>query len=145
MILLDSNVYIRSFNDTAFGEEFRRFHRDKLPELVLSVIVLTELLVGADSPDREKALRRGIVEPFSARNRIHVPPRQTWEMAAEVDRRIRALRGFEASLAQRSFFNDMLIAASARQLGATIVTHNLADFTLIQRVLNIRFTGPWPS
>ena len=66
-------------------------------------------------------------------------------MAAEVDRRIRALGGFEASLAQRSFFNDMLFAASARQLGATIVTQNLADFTLIQRVLDIRFTGPWPS
>src|SRR5712692_5731665 len=145
MILLDSNVYIRSFNDPAFGREFRRFHQANLPQLVLSVVVLTELLVGADSPDRERALRRTIVEPFAARRRVHVPLRQIWETAARVDQRIRALGGVQAGLAQRSFFNDILIAASARDLGATIVTQKLADFGLIQRVLDIRFEAPWPG
>jgi len=145
MILLDSNIYIRSFNDPAFADEFRRFHQTNLPQLVLSAVVLSELLVGADSPDRERALRRTIVDPFAARNRIHVPRRQTWETAAGVDRRIRALGGFEGSLAQRSFFHDVLIAASARELGATIVTQNLADFRLIQRVLDLRFEAPWPG
>ncbi len=145
MILLDSNVYIRSFNDRTFGAEFRAFHQAALPQLALSAVVLTELLVGADSPDREKILRRTIVEPFQARNRIHVPTRQTWELSAAVDRRIRALRGFTASLAQRGFFNDILIAASARELGAVVVTQNVADFARIQRVLDFQFRTPWPS
>ncbi|MBA2714459.1 MAG: type II toxin-antitoxin system VapC family toxin [Rubrobacteraceae bacterium] len=145
MILLDSNVYIRSFNDETFGTEFRAFHQAALPQLALSAVVLTELLVGANSPAREKVLRRTIVEPFQARKRIHVPTRQTWELSAEVDRRIRALGSFAASLAQRGFFNDILIAASARELGGVVVTQNVADFTLIQRVLDFQFRTPWPS
>ncbi len=145
MILLDSNVYIRSFNDETFGTEFRAFHQAALPQLALSAVVLTELLVGANSPAREKVLRRTIVEPFQTRKRIHVPTRQAWELSAEVDRRIRALGSFAASLAQRGFFNDILIAASARELGGVVVTQNVADFTLIQRVLDFQFRTPWPS
>jgi predicted nucleic acid-binding protein len=145
MIFLDSNVYIRSFSDETFGTDFRVFHQAALPQLALSVVVLTELLVGANSPDREKALRRTIVEPFQARKRIHVPTRQTWELSAGVDRRLRALGGFAASLAQRGFFSDILIAASARELGAVVVTQNVADFALIQRVLDFQFRTPWPS
>lgn len=145
MILLDSNVYITGFNDDAFGAELLAFHRAALPRMVLSVVVLTELLVGASSADRERQLRRSIVEPFQSRRRIHVPTRQTWELSAAVDRRIRGLGGFSASLAQRSFFHDILIAASARELGAIVVTQNLADFTLIQSVLDFRFHAPWPS
>jgi predicted nucleic acid-binding protein len=42
----------------------------------------------------------------------------------------------------RSFANGILIAASARELGAIIVTENSADFSIIASVLNIRFTQP---
>ncbi len=144
MILLDSNVYIRSFNEATFGAEFRTFHQAALPQLALSVVVLAELLVGANSPDREKVLRRTIIEPFQARNRIHVPTRQTWELSAGVDRRLRALGGFAGSLAQRGFFSDILIAASAREIGAVVITQNVADFRLIRRVLDFEFRPPWP-
>ena len=33
-----------------------------------------------------------------------------------------------------SFFNDCLLAASSIEQGFTIVTHNIADFSLIARV-----------
>ncbi|MDQ3698668.1 MAG: hypothetical protein M3373_11695 [Gemmatimonadota bacterium] len=39
---------------------------------------------------------------------------------------------------------DILIAASARELGATIVTFNTADFALIGRHMDITFVEPWP-
>lgn len=145
MILLDSNVYIRSFNEATFGAEFRTFHQAALPRLALSAVVLAELLVGANSPDREKALRRTIIEPFQARNRIHVPTRRTWELSASVDRRLRALGDFTGSLAQRGFFSDILIAASAREIGAVLITQNVADFRLIRRVLDFEFRLPWPG
>ena len=38
----------------------------------------------------------------------------------------------------------MLIAATARELGATIITDNVADFTLIARHLDIAFVQPFP-
>ncbi len=144
MFLLDSNVYIASFNDPAFGAGFRAFHQAYLPRIVLSAVVVHELVVGARDRHRERALRRAIVEPFRARRRIHVPGTRTWELAAELDRGLRALGGFDASLARRSFANDLLIAASAREIAATIITWNLADFELISRVVDIRYEPPWP-
>ena len=61
--LIDSNVYIHGFRDSAFGEILRQFHREHLPQLVLSVVVVHELLVGAGSVTRERSLRRGLIEP----------------------------------------------------------------------------------
>ena len=44
-----------------------------------------------------------------------------------------------------SFANDMLIAASARDLGAAILTDNGEDFGIISSVLDIRYVAPWPE
>jgi predicted nucleic acid-binding protein len=144
MFLLDSNVYIASFNDATFGVALRAFHRTYLPRIVLSAVVVHELLVGARDRRRQRLLRRALIEPFQMRRRLHVPGARTWELAAELDRRLRALGGIEASLAKRSFANDLLIAASAREIGATIITRNLTDFALVRRVLDIRYEPPWP-
>jgi predicted nucleic acid-binding protein len=144
MFLLDSNVYIDSFNDPAFGAEFRRFHQANLPRVVLSAVVAHEILVGANDADRLRAFEQTLLEPFRTRRRIHVPSLRTWELAAQIDRGLRRLGGFEGSLNRRGFANDMLIAATARDLGATIVTRNLSDFQLIAKVLPIEFEPPWP-
>jgi len=105
--LIDSNVYIHAFGDSAFGETLRRFHQKHLPQLVLSAVVVHELLVGVANTTKERSVRRGLVEPFSARQRLHVPARQTWEMAATVDRRLRKRMNLESKLETRSFANDM--------------------------------------
>ena len=145
VILLDSNVYIAGFNDPEFGEAFRAFHQKNLPRLVLSAVVAHELLVGARDRRRIDALERGLIEPFRTRRRIHVPTLATWNLAAGIDRGLRELGSYDGSLAQRSFANDLLIAATARELGAMLVTRNLGDFELIQRVVPIHFQPPWPA
>ena len=145
MFLLDSNVYIAAFSETVFGESFRRFHQNQLPQIVLSAVVAHELLVGARTPSRQRDLTRGLIEPFRTRRRLHSPGFPTWELAADVDRKLRALGGYAASLAQRSFANDILLAATARELGATIITRNVADFQLIRRVVSFKYQAPWPE
>ena len=46
----------------------------------------------------------------------------------------------------RSFLNDCLIAASARDEGFTLVTRNLRDFDLVSEVEpGFRFVEPWPE
>lgn len=145
MFLLDSNIYIAGFNDPDFGEGFRTFHQKNLPRLILSAVVAHELLVGARDRRRIDALERGLLEPFRTRRRIHVPTLATWNLAADIDRRLRELGSYEGSLTQRSFGNDLLIAATARELGATLVTRNLGDFELIRRVVPIHFQPPWPA
>jgi len=142
--LLDSNVYIRGFREMTFGRELQEFHRRELRRLVVSAVVASEVLVGAQSPGRERAVRRTLVEPFRARRRFVVPGWSTWALATAIDRRLRALPAIRARLGERSFFQDILIAASARELGATIVTLNTADFALIARHVDITFVEPWP-
>ncbi len=101
-----------------------------------------ELLVGAANPTKERSLRRGLLEPFRTRQRLHVPARQTWEMAAQIDHRLRRRTNLKSRLQSRSFANDILLAASARELGAVIVTENSADFSILASVLDIRFAEP---
>jgi len=74
-----------------------------------------------------------------------VPTQATWNLATDIDRRLRALGSYEGSLSQRNFANDILIAATARELGAVLVTRNLRDFELIRRVVPIRFQLPMPE
>lgn len=144
MYLLDSNIYIRAFREAAFGRELQEFHRTELPRIVVSAVVASELLIGAQRPDRERALRRTLIEPFQARRRFITPSWSIWEVATAIDRRLRSRVGTRSRLEQRSFFHDILIAATARELGATIITMNLDDFALIARHVDIAYAGPWP-
>ena len=144
MYLLDSNVYIRGFRERAFGQELQEFHHKELPRLVVSAVVASELLVGAQAPARERALRRTLIEPFRSRRRFHVPTWSTWDLASTIDRRLRRQLPGRSRLAHRAFFHDILIAASARELGATIVTMNVDDFALIGRHVDISYVPPWP-
>jgi predicted nucleic acid-binding protein len=143
--LIDSSVYIRAFRETAFGLEFQAFHRAHLPGLLLSTVVASEILVGAHGSDHERRVRRALIEPFRARRRLISPSWSTWDLAAQIDRRLRAKAANKTKLAQRSFFQDMLIAASAREYGATVVTENRADFALLATHVDFEFVAPWPA
>jgi predicted nucleic acid-binding protein len=142
--LIDSNVYVHGFREAAFGEALRWFHQKNLPRLVLSAVVVHKLLVGATTVANERSFRRGIVEPFRLRQRFHVPARQTWDLATKIDRRLRKQRNLQSKLRTRGFFNDMMIAASAREIGAVIVTENREDFGIISDVVDIHYIEPWP-
>ena len=122
--LIDSDVYVHGFRDIAFGRELRKFHHRNLPFLVLSAVVVHELLVGAVTAADEMSLRRGIVEPFRLRQRLHVPVQQTWDLATKIDKRMRKRKNPDSKLRSRSFFNDVMIAASAREIGAILVREN---------------------
>src|SRR5438445_11541503 len=122
MFLLDSNVYIRGFRDAAFSRQVENFHAAELPQLALSAVVLAELLVGAQTPQALRSLRRTLLEPFRARRRLLAPAWPTWERAAQIDRGLRRDIANGTKLVQRSFFHDILVAASAREVGATIIT-----------------------
>ena len=145
MILLDTNVYIAAYNDATFGAGFQVFHRAHLPRLALSAVVAHELLVGAKSPSRRRDLIRGLIEPFRTRGRVHVPTMATWELAAELDRRLRDLGSYAGSLVQRSFANDLLLGATVRELGAVFITRNVADFEIIAKVVPLKLASPWPT
>ena len=109
----------------------------------MSAVVVSELLVGSRTPAGARALARTLVEPFQSRKRFLTPGWQTWEQSVAIDREIRHQRPPRSALGERSFFHDILIASTARETGATIVTFNTADFALIAQHVDIDVVEPW--
>ena len=58
---------------------------------------------------------------------------------------MRRRAGFHSRLDRRSFFQDILIAASARDLGATVITLNTRDCEAIAGFMDITVVAPWPE
>lgn len=145
MYLLDRNVYIRAFTHPADVADFQSFHRQQLPRILLSAVVVHELLVGATAPDRET--------PDRERSDRTLPRPRAHSHSRPLDLEAGGGRGSSASGArdisgsplQRSFANDLLLAATARELGATLLTYNTRDFLLIARVMPLTVALPWPA
>lgn len=145
MYIIDTNLYILALHDPGFAAELESFQRAALTRLWLSAVVAFEIVVGAVNDAHAERYERLMLRPFHGRNRILVPDERSWRLAARMHREIRSLGGFEAKLRQRSFLNDMLIAATCRQVGATLLTANRSDYELLNRVVGVRFLTHFPS
>ena len=98
----------------------------------LSAVVLLELLAGAFSP-RDRKLVRGIAAAFEKAGRLLLPSLRVYAEAGEALRALRESHDYNVAGAQ-SLVGDVLIALSARSIGATVITKNERDFVAIQRV-----------
>ena len=145
MYVIDTNLYIRALTDRAFAPTFHAFQLMALPLLRVSAVVLFELLAGAQDDRRARALERALLRPFRGRDRLLVPADSTWRLVAAIERALRAHGGYDGSLARRSFLNDMLLAASCREAGATLITENARDFGIIRQVFGFRFVTAFPA
>lgn len=74
------------------------------------------------------------------------PSHHTWLRAALIIARLVEGRQMSPGGFTRSFLNDCLIAASAREQGFILVTRNTRDFELITQVEpGLRYIPPWPK
>lgn len=126
-VVIDTNLYIDWLN--ARRHEAVLFERDAVK--YLSAVVMLELYAGAVSA-RDRRLVRRVVASFDRADRILVPSRAVYEEAGHV------LRGLPER--SPSLTNDVLIALSARALGATVVTSNGRDFAAIRDVRPFELT-----
>ena len=93
----------------------------------ISAIVLLELRLGADTPKRKKAVDR-IQQAFHAGRTLGLTP----SILDHAGRLFRALYGNASGLQDRlGPMNDVLIALTAREIGATVLTNNLFEFRRI--------------
>lgn len=145
MYVLDSNVYIRALQVPALADELKAFETAAVSRLWVSAVVMFEVEAGARDQRQADAWERQILQPFRTRHRVLLPSASTWRLTARIDRAIRVLGGFAKKLDQRSFLNDMLIAATCREVGATLITANRADFALIDRVMGFWFVTSFPE
>lgn len=125
-IVIDTNVYIDWLNRGLYEEVL--FQPGAVKHL--SSIVMMELWAGAFST-RDRKLLRQITTNFAKTDRLLLPTVGVYEEAGEVLRRLQTSRGYTATSAS-ALANDVLIALSARSIGATVVTQNRRDYVAIQ-------------
>lgn len=125
-LVIDSGVYIDWLNagrhqDILVGRGDVKY---------LSAVVLMELRAGAVSV-RERRLVKRLETTFLRAGRVLSPTPAVFSEAGEVLRRLQSERGYNIRRGH-SIVNDVLIALSARSIGAVVATQNVRDFQAIQ-------------
>lgn len=123
--LLDTNVLIDWLN---------RGDRPGLVEgagrvRLLSAVVVMELRAGALTPGANRAVDR-LAKAFGAAQRLIAPSPTSWDRAGEL---VRKLKRSGREVRRASLVNDVLIALTAREVGAVLVTADGSDFEAIRR------------
>lgn len=144
--VLDTNVYIRAWrNPAAEGVALEQFAERHLALTHLSSVVFHELLRGASTPAMATDLVASLARPFTRTKRVVVPSHRAWTRAAEVIAQLAWHDGLDRRNVPAGFANDVLIAASCRENGLTLITENERDFRRIQKRMKFDFVAPWPS
>lgn len=136
-VILDTNVFVDYLRQGSHAE----WVFGRVGEVVrfLSSIVLMELRLGANTPRRARAVDR-IRDAFPS-GRLVAPAPQQFDQAGRL---FRILYGDGSGRADRlGPINDFLIALTARQIGATVVTNNLNEFRrLAEHVPGVAVVAP---
>lgn len=141
-VLLDTNVFIDYLRADLHAEWV--FGGAGNTIRFLSSVVLMELRLGADTTRRRRAVDR--IQAAFPTGRLIAPLPSVFDHAGRL---FRTLYGDGSGLDDRlGPINDLLIALSARQMGAVVVTTNLQEFHQIaSRVSGLRVVAPedWVS
>ncbi len=134
-IIIDTNVYIDIFNDN-------RHERIRNPfERIVFLVhpVLHELWMGAKGKREIKHLTT-FQNEFVKLKRLVVPTPSTLLSIGRVCHQLR--RSGKLDPVHPKHYNDISIASLGRQIGATVITRNTRDFSIIQSVIDFEFEPP---
>lgn len=120
------------FDTSIFVDHLRTgLHRERLVSLTglvrTSAVVLAELWRGAARPAEKTFLRE-----LESNHPILTPTEKNWQESGQLLGRMQADRGF-SSAKLRDLHFDVLIALTARNQGALLITSNKIDFELIRK------------
>jgi predicted nucleic acid-binding protein len=143
--VLDTHLYIDATRRPEANRELVAFFTRHTPRIHLHSVVAGELLAGATSRGLERRTRAAFLAPLEAVGRVVTPSHEAWKRAGRILEELVRKGVLSPGGFGRSFFNDCLIAASAREHGFTLITANTADFRRIAAVEPLSFLGPWPD
>lgn len=143
--VLDTNVYIRAIRDADARAELAAWQRVMGPRLYQHAVVVSELLVGARDGAAWRRWHARWVLPAERVRRVFTPSYATWLEASRILSRLAELGRIVPGSVTPGFANDCLLAASAREEGFVVVTHNRTDFERIREVAEgVRVMEPLP-
>jgi predicted nucleic acid-binding protein len=131
-VVFDTNIYVDWLNrgwreELMLGRGFTRY---------LSAVVQMELRIGVTTRRSQRALGQ-LVRGYSVAGRILLPSPRVFDDAGEVLAKLRGA-GRDVRRASLVVLNDVLIALSAREIGATVYTANAREFQAIRAIRNFR-------
>ena len=128
LAILDTSVYIDNLRSERFKNDILA-----LPYVIrLSAVVLAELSRGARSREMKQ-----FVEDIRGNLLVVTPTENEWAVSGRLVNRIATARRFDIHKTREIHF-DVLIALSARRMGAAVITCNGADFTAIREFMNFK-------
>jgi len=133
-VILDTSIYIPFINDGIENPVIDL--RSRKPLSYLCAVVIEELYAGAHDKTSINLLDR-LYETFNKIGRLIVPEAADWQRTGKVIAKLGNKYGFEEKFLSK-ITNDVLIALSARKIGAMIVTKNTMDFTRIKEFVDFK-------
>ena len=124
--ILDTSVYIDNLRSRRFQQEIL----DLKFVIRCSAVVLAELSRGARSRPMKK-----FVEDLGKNLRVVAPNEREWIESGWIVNRIITAKGYDLHKTRELHF-DVLIALTARRIGAYLITCNVDDFTSIRAYLD---------
>lgn len=122
IIIFDTSVFIDHLRTNKHADHFQN-----LNGLIRnSSVVLSELLRGAT-----KETEKDFVTTLAKNHPILTPTEKNWLESGEILSEVYQDKGFSPEKLRDLHF-DVLIALTARNYGATIITSNKADFELLK-------------
>ena len=125
-LIIDTNIWIDWINRGAYEDLL--LNKDLVK--YLSSIVLMELYAGTDKP-RDKKQVDQLVLAFQRTHRIISPSIENYREAGQVMARLKHRHGTQIKK-MIGLSHDILIALTARTIGAMVVTANRQDFETLQ-------------
>lgn len=106
------------------------------PLLYMTAVVIEELYAGASDNTTIKLLDR-LYGTFEDLGRLIAPDASDWKKTGKIIAKLGQKYGFGEKFLSR-IANDVLIALSARKIGAVVVTNNMRDFLRIKEFVDFK-------
>lgn len=129
-LVFDTTVYIAAIRSGRVGLAARALETERRRTYLASV-VSAELRAGATTRTSMRAVREFTMWAHDVR-RVVAPSADSWDRAGDVLARI-GIREPRLRTKVPGLWKDLLVALSARQIGATVVTDNVDDFEILRR------------
>jgi len=131
-VILDTSIYIPFINDGVV-HPILEIDLGK-PIIYLSVVVIAELYAGSFDNQSIKLLDK-LYKAFYDTQRLVAPSANDWQTTGKVIAKLGGKHGFE-NIFLSKIQNDVLIALSAKQIGASVITKNAKDFLRVKEFVN---------
>ena len=136
-VIFDTSIYIPFINQ-GIAYPTTELNIGK-PIPYMSAVVIEELYAGAFDNISVKLLDK-IYTTFEDLDRLVVPDASDWQKTGKVVAKLGKKYGFEEKFLSK-ITNDVLIALSARRIGAIVVTNNTKDFLKIKEFVDFKIYG----